>query len=28
VAEHPADFAGLLAETLVPVGDSQAPYTT
>ena len=28
VAEHPADFAGLLAETLVPVGDSPAPWTT
>ncbi|MFI6560080.1 alpha/beta fold hydrolase [Streptomyces sp. NPDC050534] len=28
VAEHPVDFAGLLAETLVPVGDSQAPQTT
>ncbi|MFG2786363.1 alpha/beta fold hydrolase [Streptomyces sp. NPDC048419] len=28
VAEHPVDFAGLLAETLVPVGGSQAPQTT
>lgn len=28
VAEHPVDFAGLLAETLVPVGDSPSPQTT
>ncbi|MFJ9540987.1 alpha/beta fold hydrolase [Streptomyces sp. NPDC101225] len=28
VAEHPVDFAGLLAETLVPVGGSPSPQTT
>jgi hypothetical protein len=28
VIEHPAEFAESLAETLVPVGGSQAPQTT